>query len=280
MLKRINEKEFNDYIDFAYTLAMNKEKCCYPIYYDGIKTKDDFYNGEKESFKSDDSEILLYIENNTIEGWINYYFIEEDKYIQISTFSINKNTNLALDEFIQYINNKFHGYELYLGFPEDNKEAINYLSSKAELIESSFNNILNLKDIKTISSKENIIKINKDNYHYFKNIHTDLDLYWTAERIYNKLDKWDIYVKVLNDTPVSAIFATKGKDDFCEIFGYYLEKNNKDSLKELLETVILNTSSKNKHIIFFEDSSDNEKIIEKIGFTCIGKYLCYKITTI
>ena len=170
MLKRINETEFNDYIDFAYTLAMNKEKCCYPIYYDGIKTKDDFYNGEKESFQSDDSEILLYIENNTIEGWINYYFIEEDKYIQISTFSINKNTNLALDEFIQYINNKFHGYELYLGFPEDNKEAINYLSSKAELIESSFNNILNLKDIKTISNKENIIKINKDNYHYFKNI--------------------------------------------------------------------------------------------------------------
>ncbi len=279
MLKKINEKEFDEYINFAYELAMNKEKCSYPIFYDGIKTKKVFFDIEKESFKSKDSEILLYIENNNVEGWINYYYIEDDKYIQLTTFSIKKNTNIALKEFIQYINNKFHDYELYLGFPLDNKEAISYLSTKAELIESSYNNVLHLNDIKLLSNNKNIIKINRDNYHYFKEIHTDTNLYWTEDKIYNDLDNWNIYVKVLNNSPVSAIFATNADKDILEIFGYYLEKDNKDSLKELIENLISNSYVNKKYIIFFEDNSENEIEILNIGFKCIGKYLCYKINT-
>lgn len=279
MLKRITENEFNQYIDFAYNLAMNKEKCSYPVYYDGIKTKDDFYKEEKESFKSKTSEILLFIHNNNVEGWINYYFIDEDKYIQISSFSINNYTSLALDEFITYINNKFIGYELYLGFPEDNVEAINYLNLKAELIEEAYNNVLLIDNFKKDNLNNNIIKIDKNNYHYFAKLHIDKDLYWTSERIYDDLNNWIIYLKLENNKPLSTIFATNMEDDAYEVFGYYLEDNNKDSLKELINTLIVDSKANIKYIVLFEESDENQKILLKIGFNLIGKYKCFKINT-
>lgn len=279
MLKRITENEFNQYIDFAYNLAMNKEKCSYPVYYDGIKTKDDFYKDEKESFKSKTSEILLFIHNNNVEGWINYYFINEDKYIQISSFSINNYTSLALDEFITYINNKFIGYELYLGFPEDNVEAINYLNLKAELIEEAYNNVLLIDNFKKDNLNNNIIKIDKNNYHYFAKLHIDKDLYWTSERIYDDLNNWIIYLKLENNKPLSTIFATNMEDDAYEIFGYYLEDNNKDSLKELINALIVDSKANIKYIVLFEELDENQKILLKIGFNLIGKYKCFKINT-
>ena len=277
MLRKVTEKEFNKYIDFAYNLAINKEKCSYPVYYDGIKTKKDFYDSELESFNSKTSEILLFIHNNNVEGWINYYFIKKDKYIQISTFSINNYTFLALSEFIDYIKNKFKGYELYLGFPEDNIEAITFLSQNAELIEKSYNNVLFLNDFKKEKPNSNIIKIEKENYHYFEKLHIDKDLYWTSDRIYKDLDNWNIYLKLENNNPVSTIFTTKGHDNTCEVFGYYLEENNKDSLKELINSLVINASKNIKYLIFFEEDDNNQKIIKDSGFKTIGIYKCFKI---
>ena len=192
MLRKINKIDFTKYIDFAYELSMNIKKCSYPLYSDGIKTKEDFIKNQSESFNNDDEEILFFELNGEVLGWINYFVIKEDNYIQISCFSIKEHIDTALNEFIDYIKYKFNNYELYLGFPEDNIDANKYLNENATLIENSYNNILFLEDIFIEKTENDIIKINKTNYSLFAKLHIDKDMYWTAERIYEDIDSWDI----------------------------------------------------------------------------------------
>ena len=42
MLRVLEEKNFDQYIDFVYSLALDQTKSVYPTYTDGIKTKGDF----------------------------------------------------------------------------------------------------------------------------------------------------------------------------------------------------------------------------------------------
>ena len=42
MLVPLQEKDFDQYIDFAYELALDPTRAGYPAYFDGIKTKEDF----------------------------------------------------------------------------------------------------------------------------------------------------------------------------------------------------------------------------------------------
>lgn len=39
MLRKLEEKEINNYIDFAYTLALDITKSSYPTFTDGVKSK-------------------------------------------------------------------------------------------------------------------------------------------------------------------------------------------------------------------------------------------------
>ena len=49
MLRKCTEQEFEKYIDFAYTLALESSKSGYPTYNDGIKTKEMFIERAKQA---------------------------------------------------------------------------------------------------------------------------------------------------------------------------------------------------------------------------------------
>ncbi len=53
MLKKLQEQDFDRYVDFAYQLALDMTKSGYPTYADGIKTKDDFVARAREAFSTD-----------------------------------------------------------------------------------------------------------------------------------------------------------------------------------------------------------------------------------
>lgn len=42
MLRIATEEEITQYADIAYELAMDPTRCGYPVYYDGMKTKEEF----------------------------------------------------------------------------------------------------------------------------------------------------------------------------------------------------------------------------------------------
>ena len=75
----------------------------------------------------DNYELLLYFSEDKMEGFISYYWIEEEKYLQLHCCDINEGTKQALAELMVYIEERFSGYEFYFGFPKENKEAVEFL---------------------------------------------------------------------------------------------------------------------------------------------------------
>lgn len=85
MLVPLQEKDFDKYIDFAYELALDPARTFYHVYFDGIKTKADFIAKARRTFTRPTEEILLYQEDGEVEGWLYYFYLPEDRYLQLAS---------------------------------------------------------------------------------------------------------------------------------------------------------------------------------------------------
>lgn len=273
MLKTATEADIMQYMDFAYDLAINPEKCGYPVYYDGMKTKDEFIQKLWRSFREPNRELLLFIWEGRVEGFVQFYYLEADNYLQTEGFSIAHNTADALEEFIRYCQNHYAGYELYFGFPADNQEAVSYLRGQGwTCIEQDWNQVLHLKDYHPRPESPNVRKVTKENFDDFRIIHSqyDNDMFWNCQRIYKDMDRWHIYLYYRERKPVGTIFYVD-----TEIFGLTFDK-------EIFDTEVycaLLTRAANdlkqrglKDVVFFEDE---DSPASEMGFYRVGQYLCF-----
>ena len=281
MLRSCTEQEFKQYADFVYELALDPSRSSYPTYTDGIKTKEMFLERAQSAFSKATEEILLFEYEETVEGWIHYYFIPEDHYLSAVTFNIQTHMKQALQEFLEFVQIRFKGYELYLGFPTDNKNAVDFLSNhEFESIEDDFNNTAFLEKYEPIPISDSVILITKENFNYFRTLHRtfEQDMYWNSDRIYAALDKWIIFVKLRQDEVLGSVYLIDCDDDWFEIFGIDMKDEIFDSevFYELLGKALNTAKERNgKYMTFFCEKEQLE-IVKKLGFQCIGEYDCYK----
>ena len=130
MLVKAVKEDIEQYMDFAYSIAMDQAKSGYPLWSDGIYTKEEFVDHVWKSYHNNDRDILLFIIDGVVEGWIQFFYIEKDRYLQTNGFLINSNTEQALTEFLEYVRAHFAGYDLYLGFPKENTNVIPFLHKR------------------------------------------------------------------------------------------------------------------------------------------------------
>lgn len=273
MLKIATEEEIKNYTDQAYELAMDPTRCGYPVYYDGMKTKDEFIQKLWRSYREPNRELLLFIHEDRVEGFIQFYYLEEDNYLQTEGFSIANHTATALEEFIEYCGDYFPGYELYFGFPADNQEAVSYLREKGWFcLEQSWNQVLYLKNYQLRPESLHVKKVTKENFEDFRTIHSQYDskMYWNCQRIYNALDEWNIYLYYREEKPLGTIFYV---DE--EIFGLCFVDDKFD--REVYDALLTRAANDHKerglkNIVFFEDA---DSPANEIGFQRVGKYLCF-----
>ncbi len=281
MLRICTEQDFTKYADFVYSLAVDPSKSGYPTYSDGIKTKEMFLERAQKAFARETEEILLFEYNENVEGWIHYYCIPEDKYLSTVSFNINLAAEKALQEFLNFAQEKFKGYDLFLGYSKDNKIAVNYLLSHGfERIEEAYNNTAFLEKYKAVSESSDIVFITKDNYDYFRTLHTQTeeDMYWNADRIYKDIENWIIFVKIKDGEPIGNVYYMNAKDNWFEIFGIDMKDGifNPDLFRELVIKALNEAKRRGgKYMTFFCDEECQE-IANKIGFECVGEYVCYK----
>ena len=281
MLRLCSREEFDRYIDFAYELATDLTKSGYPTYCDGIKTKEMFIARCLKAFDRDTEEILLFEHEGTVQGLIQLYWIPEDLYLSTNVFNINKATEQALTEFLAYAGEKFKGYDLYLGFPAENKTAVEYLSGQGfECIENDYNNTAYLDKINPVPESSRTIRIDQNNYDRFRVLHEQIegDMYWNSGRIYENLNDWIIYVNEKDCKPQGAVYYTDADDGWYEIFGIDIDQDQYDPelFKELLNTALYDTKHRNGRTMTFFCEKEYEKITTECGFFCVGNYLCYK----
>ena len=279
MISILQLKDFNKYIDFVWELGQDQTKSGYPTYTDGIKTKQDFFNREKAAFSNENEGILLFTLNGQAEGWIHYCARSQDNYLDTCTFNVRTGISTALEEFIAYAQEHFPGYELYLGFPKCNGEAVAYLQEKGfECIEESFNDVLFLNTYKLLPESPQIVPVTRENFARFRNIHDRIQeqMYWNSDRLFNDLDNWKIYLYEKNGKAVGAIYYIDEKV-MMEVFGVdFLGGVYDKEIFQALLTRALNEEKKNgaKYFCFFSDRDSHAACLE-LGFHSVGEYVCY-----
>lgn len=281
MLRELKEGEFDRYIDFAYELALDITRSGYPTYTDGIKTRDDFIASARRSLADERDGILLYERDGKVCGWIQYFTEPEYKYIQTNGFNIESSTREALDEFIAFARERFPGFSLHLGFPSENTEAVSALDALGfERIEESYNNSLNYETYELRPEDERVIEITGENYPLFAALHTQEDMYWTAERILEKLDQWKIFAYIEDGKAVGAVYLRFFDDKvLSEIFGIDFEGGvyNGDLFRKLLASA-LNWDKQHgtKHMVVFCEEQEQPDVLAA-GFRLVDKYVCFKV---
>lgn len=282
MLKKLQQQDFDQYVDYAYQLSLDTTKSGYPTYADGIKTKDDFVARARKSFSTDNEEILLYEQDGKAAGWIHYYYLPEDHYLDTCAFCVSFGMKKALAEFIAFAQEHFPGSELYLGFPRENAEAVAVLESlNFDCIEESYNDAIAFKDYVLQPEDAGILPITRKNYELFSALHcqNDCDMYWNSTRILDAIDHWRIYVCLRNGKAAGAIYYM-ADTLMPEIFGIDFPNGNynRDVYRALL-TAALNDCKRRgaKHMIFFNEGPSQTDAVA-CGFRCIGEYMCFKKT--
>lgn len=277
MLIKATEKDIEEYIDFAYSLALDQTRSGYPLFSDGILTKENFVSWVWRSYKEERRELLLFILDNKVEGIIQFFYIEEDNYLQTDGFYINKDTEQALEEFIEYGKEYFAGYDLYLGFPKKNSHAVAYLENiGGRLAEEAYHDVFSFEKYEIQPEDPGLTKVTKDNFSAFRSIHmADQDTYWNADRIYETLDDWTIYLLCQNGTAAGYVNIRSG-----EIFDLgYRDAVYDEKVYKALVTKVLNDSQKAgyPYMTFFNDDKTQSAALD-LGFTCVSEYVLYIIS--
>lgn len=279
MLIKPTAEQAEAYIDFAYELALDPTRSGYPTYTDGIKTKEDFFDQCRYGFTRENREVLLYIENDVVSGWIQFFYEREDPYLQTTIFNIAGNTAKALEEFLMHCEEQFPGYKIYLGFPGENKMAASYLASRnLSCEEQSFNDVLFFDDYTLRPESDEVVKINRENYSDFRMLHrtVEADMYWNSDRLLEDLDNWTIWLLYDEKQPAAAIYY-RDAEILMEIFGVdFCEGIYREDAFRILVSKALNECKRSgkKSMVFFNGEESQQAALD-LGFHCIGEYVLF-----
>lgn len=280
MLKKLEEKDFDQYVEFAHSLALDQSKSAYPTYTDGIKTKEDFITRAKKAFARENEEILLFEVAGKVEGWIHYYALIEDKCLSFCAFNINEHAEIATKEFIQYASEKYSGFTLQFGLPTVN------VAVRATLEKLDFNkvdecnvDVMHFEQYHVQKEMVDTVKVTQENYSEFAKLHarSDEDMYWNTERILESLDEWHIYLLYRSGEVAGAIYYMY-YDIMMEIFGidYAGDRFDETVFRHLLVKA-LNEGKKDgvSNLIFFNGTEEHGIVVDA-GFEHVGEYVLYE----
>ena len=278
MLTKATLRDVEKYCDFIYDIALDQTKSCYPTYADGIKTKEDFIANARKGVTQDKWELLLFFVDGTVEGWLEYFWVPQDNYLQLCACNINKGTEQALAELLALLQEHFPGYTLYFGFPGSNTDAVHFLLKNGfECIEEEWNNSFFLESFIPLTDNTDIVRIGRNNFDDFREVYKpDNDTYWNCDRILEQIDQWIILVYYSDGHPIGTIFF-QGEDGYYEIFG--IESANGKYQENIYRTLLVAALNYCKHMdakyMTYFCKEDIHEVVLDLGFQCVGKYVCY-----
>lgn len=278
MLIQATAEDIARYADFAYNLALNPATSSYPTYCDGIKTKADFLAAAERAVSDETSDLLLFVVDAVVEGWLHYYWLPDEQCLQLTGFSVLRAAEQAMAELLERLKAKFPGYTLYFGFPGENRAATNFLEAHGfRCIEQDWNHTFFFDSYSPVDDSSCIERITQENFDQFRTLyHADPETYWNAERIYETLDDWLIFAYKQAERPAAAIFLT-GKGSSYEIFGTVFADGvfQETMLRDLLRASLNACKCKGATHLTCFCAEQERPVLRELGFHCVGQYVLY-----
>lgn len=278
MLIKASIEDVVKYGELVYSLTLDPAKSSYPTYADGIKTKADFLRAAQQSAAGEMSELLLFRVGTAVEGWISYFWIPEEKYLQLTSFSVCHGTQQALAELLDMLESRFPGYTAYFGYPADNRDAAVFLTGHGfQCIEQAWNHSFFFDGYTPEERSPRVETITRKNFQKFRAIyHPDAETYWNADRIFDALDRWMVFVYSPAASPTAALFLT-GDNGHFEIYGtaFSREGFDKAALRELLAAALDECKCAGAKYLTYLCPDREKPVLARLGFLCVGQYVLY-----
>lgn len=274
MLIEATEENVREWKDVLCELAFDPARSSYPLFSDGIKTREELLDYVVKGLHRENRASLFYLEGGATLGLIQYFTIPADRYLQLCGCYLARNTQAALGELLPHLEARYPDYGLYFGFPDKNKEAARFLEAHGfSLIEDDHHDVLLFSDYQPRPCSEHIRRITAACFADFRRLHrADPTTYWTSDRILASLDQWNLYVYDEGTQPVAAIMETNG-----EIFGMEFQDGvyRADLFTELVVKVLNELKAAGqKDMTFFNDDETQQAALD-IGFRWVGDYHLY-----
>ena len=73
MLRELNQSNYKNYLDWAYSLALDMTRSGYPTYADGLKSRAEFDETAALAHEREHEGALLFEDNGKALGYIHYF---------------------------------------------------------------------------------------------------------------------------------------------------------------------------------------------------------------
>lgn len=279
MLRKLLENEYKQYLDFAYELALDPSKSCYPTYADGLKTRQEFDEMAARAFQRKNNELLLFEEDGQALGLLQYYAIPEDNYVQAQMFSVKANTRQAIQEFVACLKERWAGSTLYFGISEANREAVETLESLSfDQFESTNVGVMRFEEYIPQPESAEVVPVTRENFDRFAALHAQWDgeMYWDNAHLLEDLDNWHIYLFEKNGEVRGAIYF-RYVENSMEIFGTDFPggKLDPEVFRALLVCALNRSKSDGMADLTIFHDDEERPVLESLGVRRIDLYLGY-----
>lgn len=285
MLTPLQPGEFDRYLAFAWALAQKPAHCSYPIYTDGIHTKEDFCACARRVRDDANAEILLFCSGGAVEGWLQLYWLREERYLSLDACCVRRGAAQALAELLALAGARFPGFLLTLSFPDANTEAAGFLAAQGFLcVERTCHNTFDLRQNAPPPSRP-LRRVTAETFADFRRLHApyEAEMYWTSDRLLQRLGDWHILLLDAppeaggRTQPAGAVYFT-GAGRALEIFGLdFAHKRFDDGVCRALLAGALAEARRlgAPHLLFLCEEAC-QPAARALGFSCAGRCLCWQ----
>lgn len=276
-------QKLDEVIEFAWELSQNNLNASYPRISSIERLKEEL----ERAINLENQNIVGYYQQDILYGVCFYFWISDEKYVQTTGFLIRENYEQIADDFISHISKQLPGYELFIGVPFTNKNAIEYFKGKnIECIEDSIvTRICNLgaHTNQRYDCIEDINEHNFDEYAMFHDKHAiPAEIYFNSKNLLKIIERFRILTFRQNGRIHASIFVRVGKD-ISEVIGLFIDEEYKNQgIESILINKMLmqlyNEFGSIKEILYFIDEGSTEEfdLALAAGFEIKERYRLYK----
>ncbi|WP_322201649.1 hypothetical protein [Acutalibacter intestini] len=273
MLRKMKPQELQRIGELAYRQAMDLRGSAFPVYTDGVKTKEDFLAKARRGLDRPGEELLVYEQEGVPLGWAHYYWLEEEQYIGPHSILAGKNYSRLLGELLAYWAKRHPGYRWHLYLPEENREAIAYLTGRGQQEASQENvDVLLFENYAPRPAQKQVVQVGPKDFSLFQQVHRlfERDMYWTSERIAKAMENWELFACVEQEVCQGVLYYTycnRGQRPDLEIFGIDLSpQGTPQTEKALLVAALNHAKGQNARSMYFFNEGEIHQTALGLGF--------------
>ncbi len=279
MLRVLNQEEYKNYLDWAYGMALDMSRSGYPTYADGLKTRAEFDETAALAHEREHEGALLFEDGGRALGYIHYFALPEDKYLDTRAFCTEDKTEQAIDELVAYLAEKYPGFTMHFGFGVQNTRAVNRLVELGwPLDEESLVGVMKFEDYTPRPETVELAPITAENFDRFAALHAHMDgkMYWDNAHLREALDRWHIYVYHQDGRDQASVYFMY-VDGMVEIFGMDFEEDARyfDALRALLLRTLNQGKADGMESFYFFHEEKDAPTVKELGIRSLGTYVMY-----